>query len=199
MMHLLFLFAVISSVLPNGASFSPAPGRISSRAINSTPNNLNLARYSTVAASSSRTTRLHSTDDNQAEIAALEERLKQLKEPESSSSESPPVAKPESTPMEILTADEQDGLEAIEGETEDSVMFSERWKEAKDGYLTKEKEVNMEKNMGGIAKVGLALGLVVLLGLFSQMHVGEEDLQRYQDIKGSTSRIDLGDLNPDSQ
>ena len=54
-----------------------------------------------------------------------------------------------------------------------------------------------ENNMGAIAKVGLAIGGLVLLGLFSQIPVGEESLQRYQDIKGNPSRIDLGDLNPD--
>ena len=51
--------------------------------------------------------------------------------------------------------------------------------------------------MGTIAKVGLAIGGLVLLGLFSQIPVGEESLQRYQDIKGNPSRIDLGGLNPD--
>lgn len=54
-----------------------------------------------------------------------------------------------------------------------------------------------ENSMGTIAKVGLAIGGLVLLGLFSQIPVGEESLQRYQDIKGNPSRIDLGDLNPD--
>ena len=53
--------------------------------------------------------------------------------------------------------------------------------------------------MGGIAKVGLALGFVVFLGLFSQVPIGEGDLQKYQDVKSSTSRIDLGDLNPDAR
>jgi len=54
-----------------------------------------------------------------------------------------------------------------------------------------------ENSMGTVAKVGLAIGGLVLLGLFSQIPVGEESLQRYQDIKGNPSRIDLGDLNPD--
>ena len=54
-----------------------------------------------------------------------------------------------------------------------------------------------ENSMGNFAKVGLAIGGLVLLGLFSQIPVGEESLQRYQDIKGNPSRIDLGGLNPD--
>jgi len=71
-------------------------------------------------------------------------------------------------------------------------MFSERWKEAKDNVEKKQQE----ETMGGIAKVGLAIGALVLLGLFSQIPVGEEDLMKYQDIKVSNpSRIDLGDLN----
>jgi len=70
-------------------------------------------------------------------------------------------------------------------------MFSERWKEAKDKVEKKQQE----ETMGGIAKVGLAIGALVLLGLFSQIPVGEEDLMKYQDIKGNPSRIDLGDLN----
>lgn len=67
----------------------------------------------------------------------------------------------------------------LEGETDDSVMFSERWKEAKEDYVTKQQE----SNMGAIAKVGGGLVFVIFLGLFSQVPVGEESLQRYQDVK----------------
>ena len=70
-------------------------------------------------------------------------------------------------------------------------MFSERWKEAKDKVEKKQQE----ETMGGIAKVGLVIGALVLLGLFSQVPVGEENLMKYQDVKGNPSRIDLGDLN----
>ena len=70
-------------------------------------------------------------------------------------------------------------------------MFSERWKEAKDNVEKKQQE----ETMGGIAKVGVAIGAIVLLGLFSQVPIGEENLMKYQDIKGNPSRIDLGDLN----
>ena len=31
--------------------------------------------------------------------------------------------------------------------------------------------------------------------IFSQVPIGNEDLQKYQDYKGSASRIALGDLN----
>jgi hypothetical protein len=112
-----------------------------------------------------------------SEIAALEERLRKLKEQGGKI-------------MPAIIADPEEDLP--EGESEDSVMFSERWKEAKDGYLTKQKESSKE----GIGKVGLVLGFIVLLGVFSQVPIGEENLLKYQAVKGDSSRIDLGDLNP---
>lgn len=49
---------------------------------------------------------------------------------------------------------------------------------------------------GGMLKnAAIALGLAVFLGIFSQVPIGNEDLQNYQDYKCSASRIDLGDLN----
>eukprot|EP00585_Thalassiosira_rotula_P004897 CAMPEP_0196147292 /NCGR_PEP_ID=MMETSP0910-20130528/25072_1 /TAXON_ID=49265 /ORGANISM="Thalassiosira rotula, Strain GSO102" /LENGTH=140 /DNA_ID=CAMNT_0041409675 /DNA_START=324 /DNA_END=746 /DNA_ORIENTATION=+ len=127
--------------------------------------------------------------DNQAEIAALEERLRQLKNKEEAAVSTTDDAVDE--PVSAAPLDEDELM--LEGESDDSVMFSERWKEAKDDYQIKQQE----SNMGGIAKVGAGLALVILLGLFSQVPVGEESLQKYQDVKGSSSRIDLGDLNPD--
>ena len=121
--------------------------------------------------------RLRSTNDELSEIAALEERLRKLKEQGRKI-------------MPAIIADPDEDLP--EGESEDSVMFSERWKEAKDGYLTKQQESSRE----GIGKVGLVLGFIVLLGVFSQVPIGEENLQKYQAVKGDSSRIDLGDLNP---
>ncbi|KAL7534957.1 hypothetical protein ACHAXR_006169 [Thalassiosira sp. AJA248-18] len=173
--HLLYIFSIVSSLLPHASCFSPASGHISPpiRAIHSTP----ILRT---------TSRLLSTDDKQEEIAALEERLRRLKE-EDSPPETIADVEPKSVAMDF-TADEPDGME---GESEDSVMFSERWKEAKDDYVAKQEE----SNMGGIAKVALALGFVVFLGFFAQVPVGEESLQKYQDVKGNPSRIDLGDLN----
>ncbi|KAL3807227.1 hypothetical protein ACHAXA_001555 [Cyclostephanos tholiformis] len=132
-------------------------------------------------------TRLHSTDNKQSEIAALEERLRQLKEQEFSPI-NPPAIRNAYLPIDS-TDNELDGME---GETEESIMFSERWKEVKNGYLTKQQE----SNIGWIGKIGLALGLVVFLGIFSQVPIGEESLQKYQAVKGNPSRIYLGDLNP---
>lgn len=85
----------------------------------------------------------------------------------------------------------EDDEGALDGESEDSIMFSERWKESDPSNAE-------EGEMGGAMKAALALGLVVFLAAFSQVPVGEGDLQRYQDIKGSSSRIDLGDINPDA-
>ncbi|KAL9181901.1 hypothetical protein ACHAXT_012244 [Thalassiosira profunda] len=193
MVHLLFLVvAIVASLLPPGATgFSPAPRRTSRASVHPTQIISDAARRRCISTvpSAAAPTALRSTDDKQAEIAALEEKLRQLKEEEpaeAASAQSVAVAAEPST-----STDEPDGSE-LEGESEDSVMFSERWKEAKDGYVEKQQE----ESMGGLAKVAAGLGLVVLLALFSQVPVGEENLQRYQDVKGNPSRIDLGDLNP---
>jgi hypothetical protein len=77
-------------------------------------------------------------------------------------------------------------------------MFSEKWQEGGGGDTAVNKDGGGGGGgiMGSIKTAGLALGLILFLGLFSQIPVGESDLQKYQDIKGSSSRIDLGDLNP---
>ena len=120
-------------------------------------------------------TSLNADADKDAEIAALEERLRQLKEDESSA-----VAVDTSSAVETTTA-VVEPAEDEPDEDDDSVMFSERWKEAKDGYIQKEDE----SNMGGIVKVALALVGVIGLAFFSQVPVGEDSLMRYQDVKVS--------------
>ena len=145
-----------------------------------------------ILSSSSSKTRLFSsndTDDKQAEIAALEERLRQLKEEEGITEAKEELQKQ----IAKLDTDELAMLEKIE-ETDDSIMFSEKWKE---GGGSSSDIAEEEEGLGVIAKVGLAIGFVLFLALFSQVPVGESDLQKYQDVKASTSRIDLGDLNPD--
>lgn len=148
-----------------------------------------------LSSSSSSTTRLFSsndTDDKQAEIAALEERLRQLKEEEGITEAKVELQKQ----IAKLDTDELAMLEKIE-ETDDSIMFSEKWKEGGGSSSDIAAEEEGGGGLGGIAKVGLAIGGVVFLALFSQIPIGESDLQKYQDVKASTSRIDLGDLNPD--
>jgi hypothetical protein len=88
-----------------------------------------------------------------------------------------------------LALDERDDIKA---ETADSIMFSERWKVAEENNVIKQEE----SRVGGIANIVLVLGLVVLVGIFAQVPIGEESLQKYQAIQGNPSRIDLGDLNP---
>ena len=123
MMHFLFLFIIGSATLLHECcGFSST-----SRACFATPKiNLNVYHPSLTSSSSARTSRLQSTPDKQSEIAALEERLKELKEEES-------------TTAEISVDDEDDeDAQLLEGSDEDSIMFSEKWKEAKDGYITKQ-------------------------------------------------------------
>jgi len=139
----------------------------------------------------------HLYNDKQAEIAALEERLRQLKQEEESGGTTTDELSMEEQRQQImadaaekLDVDELAMLEKINEESDDSIMFSEKWKEGGGN------EVEEGGIMGTVKTAALALGLIVFLGVFSQVPVGETDLQRYQDIKGSTSRIDLGDLNP---
>merc|ERR1712238_554407 len=164
---------------------------------------------------STRATLLRSTEDgdNQVEIASLEERLRQLKSEDSSIEEGnierialesqPAVADDTSERVFSVRKGGDNKLPndmggELEGESETSVMFSERWKEAKEGYAEKSYVEKMDSNLGGIGKICLGIVFVLCLGFFSQVPVGEESLQRYQDVKGNPSRIDLGDLNPDS-
>ena len=137
-------------------------------------------------------------NDKQAEIAALEERLRQLKQEEESGGDATTTElTTEEQRQQImadaaatLTPDELAALDKINEESDDSIMFSEKWKEGDDA-------VDGEGGiMGTIKTAGLVIAGIVFLGLFSQIPVGESDLQKYQDVKGSSSRIDLGDLNP---
>lgn len=126
---------------------------------------------------SSISTRLFSSsNDKKSEIAALEERLRRLKEEENAAE----------IQQQVVTLEPDE----LGEESEDSIMFSEKWKEGSSDVA------EGEGSLGGIAKVGLAIGFVAFLALFSQIPVGSDELQKYQDVKGSSSRIDLGDLNP---
>ncbi|KAL7518587.1 hypothetical protein ACHAWX_003403 [Stephanocyclus meneghinianus] len=127
---------------------------------------------------SATTTRTYSSPrDKQAEILALEEKIRQLKE--------------EAQNEQVANTDEEEETEwaIMKGQTNDSVMLSERWKESDPSSNTEGNSV--------FKNVATAIGLAVFLVIFSQVPVGQEDLQKYQDVKGTSSRIDLGDLNPD--
>lgn len=90
--------------------------------------NLSLTSSSVRSTVSSR---LQSTPDKQSEIAALEERLRELKEEESTTTA-------EIGPDLVNDDEEDEDAQLLEGSDEDSIMFSEKWKEAKDGYITKQ-------------------------------------------------------------
>ncbi|KAL7483489.1 hypothetical protein ACHAW6_009134 [Cyclotella cf. meneghiniana] len=127
---------------------------------------------------SATATRIYSSPrDKQAEILALEEKIRQLKE--------------ETQNEQVADTNEEEETEwaIMKGQTNDSVMLSERWKESDPSSNTEGN--NVFKN------VATAIGLALFLVIFSQVPVGQEDLQKYQDVKGTSARIDLGDLNPD--
>jgi hypothetical protein len=116
------------------------------------------------------------------EIAKLEERLKELKE-ENSSEEIP-----ENFPPSGVTAQETERDVPIE------MFLSEGWKEKEAG----QSNGGGGGSSGGGGALTSILGvaaLVIGLAMFSQIPIGQEDLSKYSAIKAPTERIDLGDLN----
>mmetsp|Transcript_33398 Transcript_33398/g.68178 ORF Transcript_33398/g.68178 Transcript_33398/m.68178 type:complete len:180 (-) Transcript_33398:147-686(-) len=115
--------------------------------------------------------------EKEDEIAALEEKLRQLKE----------VAVQEKTAQEEQKElAETEGIEDVPEVYEE--MLSEQWKASEAA----------EEGGGLMSTVTTVLGVVaslVFLGFFSQVPVGQEDLSKYSTGQAST-RIDLGDLNP---
>ena len=186
---MLLILSTIALCISNVAGFSLSQLRQTSTSINTGRifQKVSLIQRTNV----SPITRLHSSpDDKQAEIEALEEKLRQLKgdDPAERFESSENSVAMQLTPDEVVEEEDEPEWAVLKTQSNDSVMMSERWKEA--GSLT--------NSDGGLLKnIGIALGLVVFLGVFSQVPIGNEDLQKYQDYKGSSSRIDLGDLNPD--
>jgi hypothetical protein len=172
-------FFIATVCIPDISGFSPSPFMQMGLPVSNA-----LQRTST----HSFTTCLHSSpEDKQAEIEALEEKLRQLKG--EALAEQVVEPKNDIEPIQSTGEDEEELEWAVmKGQTNDSVMLSERWKEA---------DPSSNSDGGMLKNVAIALGLLVFLGVFSQVPIGNEDLQRYQDYKGSASRIDLGDLNPD--
>lgn len=140
-------------------------------------------RQTSLTSVSAFKTLLHFTpSDKQAEIAALEEKLRQLKE----ETQNQPTDSVQSLGTQSM--EEEDEMEwALKSQSSDSVMLSERWKESK----------SSSSSDGGLRNIAIGLGVAIFLAIFSQVPVGNEDLQKYQGKMGSASRIDLGDLNPD--
>ena len=189
MINFLFLTTFVASYLPYASGFSLRAGRSAAAKAKHFLLDIHVARTTITAATLAgvTTTQLLSySNEKQAEIAALEERLRQLKED----------LQEEESPSKSTESDSEE-LDGMEGQTVDSIMFSERWKEADTSVSSlQNSEVRAGEVFGGIIKAALAFGLVVFLALFSQVPMGGENLQRYQDLKGNSGRIDLGDLNP---
>lgn len=131
----------------------------------------------------SRVSSLASSRDE--EIAKLEEQLRKLKEEESS--------KPDES--EALTQEEKKYVaneRVLEGVKGKDMLLSER--ELVDAGLLE------EENTGGVGfgNIVAVVAAVVLLLVFAQIPVGQEDLSRYSATgSAGTTSIDLGDLNPD--
>jgi hypothetical protein len=115
------------------------------------------------------------------EIAALEEKLRRLKEDEDQ--------KMKEEDLNVFAADQRT-LERVRGK--DMLLSEQELIEAQ----IMEKQDGSDGNI--VPKVAAALGLAVALLLFAQIPVGQEDYQKYSVSGSSTVRtIDLGDLNRD--
>lgn len=108
------------------------------------------------------------------EIRELEEKLQRLKE----------ETKDEESVVEQAGQDVKLNDEAIYTE-----LLTEQWKES-------DPEQKGESSIVQTAATVFAtVGLVVVLALFSQVPVGQEDLSRYSAVQTPSAQIDLGDLN----
>jgi hypothetical protein len=117
------------------------------------------------------------------EILKLEEQLQKLKKEQSAEEVSA-----EKTTENGASVPED---EVLEEEVSFDSMLSERWKERRNKNVeTKEAGVN-----NGLKAIFGAVGLVIVLALFSQVPIGQEDLSKYSAIKAPSEQIDLGDLN----
>jgi hypothetical protein len=119
------------------------------------------------------------SSNKDAEIAQLEAKLRQLKEQASREEESASASASASADDEFTGRVSEPFVE----------MLTEQWKEGDPA----------QANQSGspiVAVVG-AIGLAVVLGLLSQIPVGQEELNKYSSIKSGTvtQSIDLGDLN----
>mmetsp|Transcript_2737 Transcript_2737/g.3888 ORF Transcript_2737/g.3888 Transcript_2737/m.3888 type:complete len:177 (+) Transcript_2737:92-622(+) len=120
------------------------------------------------------------------EIADLEEKLRRLKEEESMLDTSYATSTygremDDSTSLQPMTS-------SNEMDEPFEEMLSEKWKE----YDPSQDE---SSSSGNIAKVAGTLAVLAGLIIFSQVPVGQEDLNKYSTAKPSAT-IDLGDLNP---
>jgi hypothetical protein len=109
--------------------------------------------------------------DKEEEIAKLEEQLRKLKD----------QAANDERIDEDISGNLNDGVEEVVPE---SMFLSENWKEG-------DEETEASTSLTSVLS---AVGLALVLVIFSQIPIGQEDLSKYS-ASTSTEKIDLGDLN----
>ena len=123
------------------------------------------------------------------EIAKLEEQLRKLKDEEANA---PSTTTTEESMNGEINAVEQRILEKVQGK---DMILSER--ELYDSNIVEDQSTE-----GGsiVQNILTAVAVAVVLGIFSQIPIGDEGLSKYSAQAGPTvSRsIDLGDLNTDA-
>ena len=140
------------------------------------------------AATATSTTVLASSREE--EIAKLEEQLRKLREEEANTPTSTAVDASLNTEINSV---ERRILEKVKGK---DMILSER-------ELFDDNIVEDQSTEGGslVQNILAAVAAIVVLGIFSQIPIGDEGLSKYSAQSGPTvSRsIDLGDLNTDGQ
>lgn len=131
-------------------------------------------------------------NSREEEIAALEEKLRQLKE------EGDDIVEEEEMKWEITPEDSSNGQKYLgrltpNVQTPMGEMLSESWKERNQAGSS-----NGNSILDGAKSVVGALIFVVILALASQIPVGQEDFSKYsyKEAASPATNIDLGDLNP---
>jgi hypothetical protein len=128
-------------------------------------------------------------NNKEDEIARLEEQLRRLKE----EADAEERMSKETTFVATTSPDDYVGRGPAKRPVQPmEEMLSETWKQ---GPRESSVTASQEGNGFPIPAILGAVALVVFLGFFSQVPVGQEDLSKYQAIKAST-QIDLGDINP---
>jgi len=156
--------------------------------------------------------RLHKTrlsSSNDEEIAALEEKLRRLKETptdteqqdaiakETSSTEKSDVAAEPFEEKRFKISDESTNM-MVTGEEIPNSRITEPYEE----LLSEQWKVRSKSSKGGdgidfkdvLVKGAAAVAILAGIIAFSQVPIGQEDLDKYSTAKPSTA-IDLGDLN----
>ncbi len=114
-------------------------------------------------------------DSKEDEIAKLEDQLRKLKE-----------EKEREQASVIAVLDETEQLEEVPLE----MFLTEQWKQ---------QEADAEEGLssgGGLTNILYAVGAALLIALFSQVPIGQEDLSKYSvGTSPPVEQIDLGDLN----